>query len=206
MPKKINYKEGDLIGEAYFLYDVKKENKKRYSCFRCKCGNTFVSQLYKVKILETRSCGCIFIESVKKSNSTHGLTNHKLYGVWKSMKSRCYTHSANQFNDYGGRGVIVCDEWKNNFINFYNWAIENGWKDGMQLDKDILGNGMIYSPEYCLFVTPKQNSNKKKSNKYIYYNGENRTISEWADYFSISVKKLYQRLSRGWDFEKSVFV
>jgi len=204
MPSKINYQSGELIGEAYFLYDVKKQNKRRYACFRCKCGKQFIAQLYKVKTFETRSCGCIFYDSIKNANSTHGLSNHKLYGVWLSMRARCYNKKATQFENYGGKGVIVCDEWKNDFLNFYNWAIKNGWEEGKQLDKDIKGNGMIYSSEYCSFVTPKQNSNKRVSNRYVFYKGENKTISEWADYFSVSVRNIYQRLSRGWDFEKSI--
>lgn len=167
--------------------------------FRCVCGNKFIAQVYKVKTFETRSCGCAYINCYKK----HGLKNHKLYGVWSSMKARCYNKNTAQYKDYGGRGVVVCEEWIDSFIVFYDWAIMNGWKEGMQLDKDLSGSKM-YSPKTCIFITPKKNSNKRTSSRTIIYNGQSKTISEWADHFNISLKNLYQRLSRGWDFEKCI--
>lgn len=85
-------------------------------------------------------------------NKTHGLNDHPLYRKWNGFKTRCYNKNNPKYHRYGGRGVIVCNEWVNNFKAFYDWAILNGWEEGLQIDKDIkahkLGKeGLIYSPE-----------------------------------------------------------
>lgn len=199
---KIVYKSGAQIGNVVYLHDVNGLINRRHAMFKCSCGNKFIAQIYKVKIFETQSCGCLHRKMTSLANSRHNLKGHKLYGVWSAMKARCYNPSTTQYADYGGRGVIVCDKWRNDFMSFFRWAMLNGWREGLQLDKDINGDGMIYSPETCQFVTAKVNSNKRRSSKYIEYNGEKRTISEWATFFKISQKNLYQRLSRGWSIDK----
>lgn len=204
MWNRIEYKRDEMVGEAYYLHDVSNAIKRRQAMFRCKCGNKFIAQIYKVKICETKSCGCLHKINTSKSNTKHNLKNHKLYGVWSAMKARCYNKNTNQYKDYGGKGVIVCDEWKNDFLSFYYWSISNGWEKGLQIDKDIKGNGFLYSPQNCTYVNPKLNSNKRITNRYIEYLWQRKTISEWADYFNISLKNLYQRLSRGWSFEKCI--
>ncbi len=205
MPVRIQYEYGEQVGDAIFIHDViLQHTPKRRAKFRCGCGNKFIASIDKVKNFQTRSCGCLHKISVSKSNSTHNLTSHKLYGVWKSMKARCYNGNTAQYKDYGGRGITVCKEWMTDFMNFYTWAITNGWAEGLQLDKDTKGNGMIYCPEGCCFIPPKLNSNNKRSNKIIEYNGEEKTLSQWADQSGVPLKILSQRMIRGWSFEKSI--
>lgn len=196
------FNSGELVGNAYFLHDVNSLIKRRQAMFRCVCGEKFIAQVYKVKTFETQSCGCLHKKATSEANSTHGLTGHKLYRVWKSLRARCYNKNAGQYKDYGGKGVLVCDEWNSSFISFFRWCMANGWEEGLQLDKDTKGNGMLYSPDTCCFVTPKVNSNKRTTSRYITYNNETKTVSEWAGHFKISLKNLYQRLSRGWSVEK----
>lgn len=202
MWNRIHYNNGEQVGNAIFLHDVNGLIKRRQAMFKCVCGEKFIAQVYKVKTFETQSCGCLHKKAISEANSRHNLKNHKLYGVWSSMKARCYNGKTAQYENYGGKGVTVCEEWKNDFITFFRWAIQNGWKEGLQLDKDTKGNGLVYSPETCCFVTPKKNSNRRSSSRHITYNGETKTVSEWADHFEISLKGLYQRLSRGWSVEK----
>lgn len=202
---RIEYNNGEMVGSVIFLYDLPSYGSRRKAVFRCGCGNNFPAMIDKVKRFETQSCGCLQKISASKSNSTHGMTNkHPLYGVWKAMKARCYNENTAQYSDYGGRGVVVCDKWRDDFLCFYKWCINNGYKKGLQLDKDRKGNGMVYSPENCCFVLPKENSNRRRTSKYITYEGQTLTISEWATYFNISLKNLYQRLGRGWVFEKCI--
>lgn len=199
---RIYYNYGEQVGNCIYLHDVNSLIKRRQATFKCQCGNKFIAQVYKVKTCETQSCGCLHKKATSEANSTHHLTKHKLYQVWKAMKARCYNENANQYKDYGGKGVIVCREWENDFIPFFRWCILNGWEEGLQLDKDTKGGGLIYSPKSCCFVTPKVNSNKRTTSRFIEYDGKRKTVSEWADYFEISLKDLYQRLSRGWSVEK----
>lgn len=199
---KIEYKYGHMFGPIMYLKEAESIGKHRRSNFLCYCGKEFASYTHKIKTGETKSCGCLQVEATSAANRVHGLNGHELYGVWSSMKARCYTSTTGQYKDYGGKGVSVCQEWVESFQSFYSWAIANGWKKGLQLDKDIKGTGMLYCPEYCYFVTPKENSNKRITSKYITFDGETRTVSQWATHLNISLKNLYQRLSRGWSVEK----
>jgi hypothetical protein len=97
---------------------------------------------------------------------THGLHDHPLYARWKGMKVRCYNKNAIQYCDWGGRGIIICDEWKNNFKTFYDWAITSGYKKELHLDR--INNDGNYEPTNCRFVTQAQNNkNKRKANGYL---------------------------------------
>jgi len=119
----------------------------------------------------------------------------KIYSCYRSMIQRCYDKNFVNYKYYGGKGVIVCDEWKNDYNLFLNWAKLNGWSEGMQLDKDIKGNGMIYSPESCCFVSRKDNC-KNKSNIIRYnYNGQYLTISEISKITGISYGTIYHRVN-----------
>lgn len=93
------------------------------------------------------------------------------------MKQRCYYPKNKDFNNYGGRGIIVCTEWKDNFESFYNWANKNGYKDNLQIDRiDVNGN---YEPSNCRFVSSKINSINKRNTRYINYKGTTKSLREW---------------------------
>jgi len=134
----------------------------------------------------------------------HGLRYHPLYSVWRNMISRCYNKNVPSYKRYGGNEVKVCDEWLNNFKTFYDWSILNGWKKGLELDKDIKGNGKLYSPNTCIFVTTKVNSNNKKNSRNFTINGHTKSISEWADYYGTTYRKIQSRLWNGFSFEESI--
>lgn len=137
--------------------------------------------------------------AVSIKNSVHGLTKHPLHGIWMNIKRRCYEEKCPAYKRYGGSGITMCDEWKDDFQAFYDWAVANGWKKGLEVDKDIKG-GNIYSPSNCLIVTKKQNCNKRKSSHFVIINGESKTISEWADYAGIDQITLYARIfNYGWE-------
>lgn len=142
-------------------------------------------------------CRGLFFMGAKK----HGLSKHPLYRIWKGIKDRCYLPSNTSYHRYGEKGVIVCDEWKGDFEAFYEWAMLNGWQPGMQIDKDIKSKQLgleptIYSPERCSVVTAKRNSNSRSSNRYIEFNGEKLTISEWADKTGIPRNAIRMRLEK----------
>jgi len=112
------------------------------------------------------------------------------------MKRRCYNQKYKKYKNYGGKGVSVCDEWRNDFMAFYNWAINNGWEKGLHIDKDIKG-GNIYSPQNCSIVTAKQNHNHTVSSIFIEHGGETHTISEWCDIYGIKPQRTWSRYRRG---------
>ena len=130
----------------------------------------------------------------------HGLAYHPLNHRWYSIKDKCYNEKCSQYYKYGALGVRMCDEWLNDFKAFYDWCMANGWEQGLQIDKDIKARavgqvpGLLYSPEFCSFVTRKENCNSKRNNRFIEYNGETKTVSQWADITGIKATRIYARV------------
>lgn len=126
---------------------------------------------------------------------THGLyaTNKRLFSIWQSMKSRCENPNRVKYKDYGGRGIKVCAEWMN-AENFVRWALQNGYAEGLQLDR--IDNDGNYCPENCRFVTPKENSRNRRNTKSLTINGETRCVSEWCEITGISPFTVYWWISK----------
>jgi hypothetical protein len=132
-------------------------------------------------------------------NAKHYLSTHPLYWLWASVKNRCYNSNERSYKDYGAVGVKMCDEWLNDPKAFIEWALANGWKKGLQIDKDIIAakiglKPILYSPERCLFVTRKQNCNQRKSSRIIEYNGVRKTLMQWSEELGINHTTLAMRL------------
>lgn len=109
------------------------------------------------------------------------------------MKARCNNPNAENYKWYGAIGVKVCNEWNNDFVAFKDWALKNGWKHGLQLDKDIKGNGLLYSPYTCCFVSSLENNTAKINTIKLTYNGQEKTISEWSKITGISYRTIHKR-------------
>lgn len=189
--------------------------------YECKCGKEKIARASSVRLGNIRSCGCLAAqvrhrkrteaqkEAVKKAATTHGLSKHRLYKIWADMIKRCENEKCKPYKFYGGRGVRVCDEWRNDFILFYNWSMSNGWQRGLQLDKDkILKNrgevSLLYSPETCSYISRKENMNSIRSNKIFIINGVTKTMTEWAEYVNMNPKLLFGRIKSGWPIEKAL--
>lgn len=205
MPGKIEYFSGQKIHDVFFVEEIFEVDKDRKAKFLCFCGKEFVAYIHSVKSNITKSCGCYRRNYMRCKKTKHGLSRHPLYNTYNNMIERCYSKSNNSYSEYGGNGVVVCKEWLSSFMSFYNWSINNGWQDGLQLDKDIKGNGKLYSPKTCCFVTPKDNSNKRKTSRFIEINGDVRTLSQWSEYSGVKRCTISARIKAGWSVEKSIF-
>ena len=137
-----------------------------------------------------QSCGNHKAENL----TTHGESRTKLYGVWVSIKQRCENPNATGYENYGGRGIRVCDEWEKADI-FLKWALENGYQDGLQIDR--IENDGDYTPENCRWVTKKTNLNNKRQCVFIELNGKCHTIAEWARLTGIPYNTIANRLKSG---------
>lgn len=166
-----------MVSEAPREYTKGGKSKRMWNCL-CDCGKTVVVNDGSLKRGNTKSCGCYRKYANKVRCNKHGLSKSKLYSVWGSMKDRCYSKNCKQYKDYGGRGITICDEWRSDFFTFYKWAVNNGYKEGLTIErKDVNGN---YCPENCCWITKEEQAKNKTNCHFITYNGETRTLSEWS--------------------------
>lgn len=179
-----------------------KYNRSQWLC-KCDCGNTIVVSGNALLKNNTKSCGCLRDESCRKSkNKTHGMADTRIFHCWSAMKDRCYNKHNPAYKNYGGRGVTVCDEWLHDFQAFYDWSMAHGYIDDLTIDrKDVNGN---YCPENCRWITKDEQARNKRTNRYIEYNGERKTIAEWARISGIDRSILRGRIDRGWSMEKAM--
>jgi len=125
----------------------------------------------------------------------------KLEQMYYGIKQRCYNKNRKAYPRYGGRGIVISPEWKH-FREFEKWAIENGYHPGLDIDR--IDNNGNYTPDNCRFVTHKKNCNNRSNCKYITFNGETKTVAEWADEYKIRPATLYKRLNKGMSFIDAV--
>lgn len=126
----------------------------------------------------------------------------RLINIRHSMYCRCYYPTTNGYERYGGRGIKMCDEWINNPQSFYNWAINNGYKEGLTIDRiDVNGN---YEPSNCRWVTKEVQDNNRRNNRKITYKGETKTLTQWCKEYNINIVTLSDRLKSGLSFEDAL--
>ena len=132
-------------------------------------------------------------------------SRYVLNKIWERMISRCYNPSHQKYKFYGGIGVKVCAAWKKSFDSFYNWAVSNGWKDGLQIDKDINGTGKLYSPKNCRWVTRKENGRARKHLYRQMYKGKLLPVVEICESLGLNHRVVIQRMNRdGMNFKQAI--
>ena len=196
----------DYIGLRYGrLVIISWEGKRGYHTYvkcKCDCGNTKSIRLYRLETGETKSCGCIrkeLFEETRKDLTIHGKSDTRLHSIYKSMKARCYSVKHISYSNYGGKGIEICDEWLEDFMNFYNWAHNNGYKDNLTIDRiDSKGN---YEPNNCRWATSKEQANNTSRNINITYQGETKTLKQWSEHLGINYYTLLRRYNSGWNAE-----
>lgn len=182
-------------GDKYNRLTAVKEIDNRKWLFRCICGNEKVISKYDVQKGHTKSCGCLQRENTSKAKRTHGDTDSRLYYIWENMKKRCYKPNSDRYKNYGARGIAICDDWKNNYSNFYKWAYKNGYNDNLTIERiDINGN---YEPSNCTWITMKDQAKNRTSNKWVYIDNLKYSPQELEKIYKISVKTIYARIARG---------
>lgn len=163
----------------------------------CECGNMSSHTASDLKRGDATSCGCYELESKRDRATTHGKTGTSLHVVWKGIKARCYNKNHKNYDRYGGRGIVMCDDWKNSFEAFEQWALQKGYKDGLTVDR--IDNNGIYSPDNCRLVTRVAQANNRSNSIVVTYNGTTETLSWWSKELGIKYSTLYHRIITGWE-------
>lgn len=205
MPQIIDL-SGQRFGKLIVLCFLFRRNKHSVFKCLCDCGKETEVLSNNLRRKHTTSCGCeseknkiVFVENGIK----HGLRSHPLYESWIGMRNRCYYKKHNRYRNYGGKGIKVCEEWQNNFMAFYNWAINNGWKEGLSIDR--IKNHLDYCPENCKFSTNPEQSRNRTSNVSLTIDGVTKILIEWAEYANVNYGTLRGRLKLGWAPKDAVF-
>ena len=186
-----------LIEDLGYLYPKEgSKQKKRYGMYKCGlCGTNFKAQITNVKNGNTKSCGCYNIFKIKQRSTKHGLRNTKLNMIWSSIKGRTLNFKNRQYYDYGGRGITICDEWKNDFKAFYDWSILNGYEEDKGLSIDRIDNAGNYEPSNCRWTTSIiQNRNQRiRKDNTSGYKGVSyfKESNKYKVVLTINKKKIY---------------
>lgn len=201
--KCIGQKYGRLTIIRRLKPEERKSKYKRWLC-KCDCGNEIQVDISHLRNGNTKSCGCLQREHIASINYKHGKWKTPLFNVWIGMRNRCYRKHTKDYANYGGRGITICSEWKDDFETFEKWAFENGYQEGLTIDRqNVDGN---YEPSNCRWTTIKQQNNNKRDNRYITYHGKTQSMQMWADETGISSSAIKYRLNHGWSVEDALSV
>lgn len=173
------------------------QSHNSYWVCKCDCGNQCLIRGDHLKKGLSKSCGCLNKEAASVRQTVHGLSGSRLHVIWVSMKQRCDNPQNQAYSRYGEREIAVCDEWKNDFQAFYDWAMTHGYESGLTIDR--IDNNKGYSPQNCRWATSSEQARNRRSCHFITFGGETRTMIEWAEKTGLPLNVLYLRIVRyGW--------
>lgn len=167
---------------------------------QCDCGNKCFYKTYELKNGSRTACSECRKKLVDYSTRTkHGERRTRLYRIWEHIKGRCQNSNNDAYKYYGGRGITVCKEWQE-FIPFRDWALANGYRDDLTIDRiDVNGN---YEPSNCRWATRKEQANNRSTNCFLELDGKRKTFKEWEEITGIPAKSISLRNKRGWPIER----
>ena len=151
-------------------YDKSVKGKSYWMC-KCECGEMKSIALNSLTSGKTLSCGCLRNERVAAKCTTHGMSKTRLHKEWRGIKYRCLNPNSTRYRYYGGRGIMICDEWKESFVSFMEWSNKNGYDDSLTIDR--IDNNGNYEPNNCRWTTQLQQGHNRNlfSNNKSGYSG-----------------------------------
>ena len=193
-------------GECYICKNGIK--RTRWLC-RCECGNTVNVLAYNLKSGNSKSCGCLNDESRISRSTKHGMRHTRLYSIWTNIKSRCYLESSQNYERYGGRGISMCDEWRNSFESFMEWSVNNGYDESLagrgECTIDRIDVNKNYSPDNCRWVDATTQANNRRNTIFVTAFGSTKSLAEWSRVTGIKYHTLFARIYKlGWSPEAAL--
>lgn len=190
----------DLTGKRFgrlTVIDRAGRDKNHLVLWRCQCdcGVPLTVRGQDIRRGKIVSCGCRRAEALLERNFRHGMTGTRPYRIWKAMHTRCYNPRSHSFPDYGGRGIKMCERWRDSFQNFWE-DMKDGYADGLEIDR--IDNNGDYCKENCRWVTDAQQNRNKRNNRYIETSLGRMTMAELAETAGASYDTTKRRLNLGW--------
>lgn len=194
MSKFINL-AGQKLGKLSVIRRASLPGKVKWDCL-CDCGNEKTIAAMNLRA-GTRSCGCLAVER----STSHGMARSAEYHCWIAMKNRCFTESSQSYEDYGARGITVCERWKSSFENFLN---DMGRKPSSEHSIERDDNDGNYEPTNCHWVVPLEQCQNRRSNKHLVIGGRKLTLAQAAREKNISYRTVLSRIRQGWDVTTAI--
>lgn len=199
MGVKVELARGQRFGRWTVLEEAgRKHGAVMWKC-QCDCGTIKDVSSGHLRNGRSVSCGCYNREVI----TTHGKSHTKLHRTWTSMKLRCTNPNAQEADRYINRGIKVCDEWLNSYETFEEWALANGYRDGLSLDR--IDNDGNYEPSNCRWATAKEQCRNRSTNYILTVDGKSHCLSEWAEIVGIKASTIHTRKRRGWSDHDAVY-
>lgn len=175
--------------------------KRRWICL-CDCGNITQVCTSDLNSGHTTSCGCVKKNVLGDATRKHGMVGTRIYRIYRGMIARCYNKNHPHYDNWGGRGIKICEEWlgEHGFEKFYEWSMKNGYAKNLTIDR--IDNDGDYCLENCRWTTLTVQANNTRKNIYITYNGKTQSLSDWCRELGLEYNMIYLRYRRGWDVER----
>lgn len=186
--KKIEIKKGDRYGRLIIMKEIFDSSYRMFKCL-CDCGKLTIVSRNHLRNGHTTSCGC------KKQEKKHGMCNTKTYIAWAGMIQRCINPKSIRFEAYGGRGILVCQRWKDSFENF----LEDMGEVPTEMSLDRVNNNGNYYKENCRWAGNKDQARNKRTNRLISMNGKTQPVICWAEELNMNASTIGTRLFKKWD-------
>ncbi|MGG1486941.1 hypothetical protein ABEI56_23245 [Peribacillus castrilensis] len=186
---------GQTFNELTVLEEAErsKNGQRRLKC-QCSCGSIKDYDAHKVKKGHTKSCGCKRTKYIAEARTTHDGRLTLLYSKWSGIKRRCFNPNDSHYPDYGGRGITICDEWKDDFATFQEWSYANGYNDTLSIERMDVNKG--YEPSNCKWIPTIYQAWNKQNSVRLIYKGEVQPMALVAQLENIEHKTLSSRYYR----------
>lgn len=195
----------DLTGQKFHMLTAIKfigtRHGNAYWECACDCGNHAEAPGCGLKSGANKSCGCLRNKRLGDSSRTHGRTQTKEYIAWLNMLARCGNRNNTAYQDYGGRGITVCQRWRDSFEAF---LADMGQAPSPEHTIDRKDNSGNYEPENCRWATKTEQGRNKRNNRLLAHDGRVMSISQWAEWTGIPRCTIKQRLKRGWSVTEAL--
>lgn len=177
------------------------ETKNKWLC-KCDCGNECLVRTSDLRSGRTQSCGCLKAELDSTRTKSHGMSYTNLHKRWRSIKDRCFNLNCKSYPNYGGRGITMCEEWKNSFEAFRDWALNNGYNESLTIERiDVDGD---YEPNNCCWIPLVEQAKNRRTTHFITIKGETHNVRDWSKILGINESTIHNRLKNGWDAERAL--
>jgi hypothetical protein len=198
----------DLVGRRFGSWLVLHNTGERRSghllwrCL-CDCGTERDVSGSNLRNGVTKSCGCKESKRVSKVFGIHRVSKHPLYHIYMGMYYRCYEEHDTSYESYGGRGIYICDEWRENPDKFFEWSLNNGWAPGLSIDR--IDNDGCYGPDNCRWTTMKEQNKNRRNTIYVSCEGVKRPLCEVTEELGLDYNVVHKRFRNlGWSLDRAL--